>query len=74
MQRADSLEKTLILGKIVGKRRRGQEKTRWLDDIIDSMDMGLSKLWEMVKNREPCHAIVHGVHELTPKGETRLKD
>ena len=52
MQRADSLEKTLILGKIVGKRRRGQEKTRWLDDIIDSMDMGLSKVWETAKDRQ----------------------
>ena len=60
IQRADSLEKTLILGNIEG-RRRGQEKTRWFDDIIDSMDMNLSKFWEMVKDREPWCAAVHGV-------------
>ena len=74
MQRTNSFEKTLMLGKIKGRKRRGRQRMRWLDSISDSMDMGLSKLWEMVKNREPCHAIVHGVHELTPKGETRLKD
>ena len=60
MRRADSLEKTLMLGKIEG-RRRGQQRMRWLDGIIDSMNMNLSKLWEMVKHREPWHAAIHGV-------------
>ena len=59
MQRADSLEKTLMLGKIEGRRRRGQQRTRWLDSITDSMDL-MSKLWEM-KNREAWHATGHGV-------------